>query len=102
TDAALALIESQLPQWSIRRIQFEESGWLYCSLCLRWREMGWLQEFVVEKHRVVRLARLSAFVQAMIVDQAQEPLVAQTARRTHERPFMPPVSEDHLPEAPLG
>jgi hypothetical protein len=63
TDAALALIDLELPQWQIRRIAYDEGEW-YCALS-RERELPeWLDQSIETRHADLSLAILSAFVEA--------------------------------------
>jgi len=69
TDAALALIELELPLWRIRRIAYDEGEW-HCALS-RERELpDWLDAAVEARHADLALALLSAFieVQALAVE----------------------------------
>src|ERR1700754_2409387 len=50
TDAALALIELELPQWRVRRLVYDSGEW-HCALS-RQRELpDWLGEGVGSRHR---------------------------------------------------
>jgi hypothetical protein len=61
TDAALALIDLELPQWQVRRIAYDEGQW-YCALS-RQRELpDWLDNSAEAHHADLPLAILSAFV----------------------------------------
>src|SRR6195256_1012057 len=63
TDAALALIDLELPQWQVRRIAYDEGEW-HCALS-RQRELpDWLDQSVEVRHADLALAILSAFVEA--------------------------------------
>jgi hypothetical protein len=63
TDAALALIDLELPQWQVRRIAYDEGEW-YCALS-RERELpDWLDRSIEARHSDLALAILSAFVDA--------------------------------------
>jgi hypothetical protein len=63
TDAALALIDLELPLWQIRRIAYDDGEW-YCALS-RARELpDWLDQSVESRHADLALAILSAFVDA--------------------------------------
>jgi hypothetical protein len=63
TDAALALIDLELPQWQVRRIAYDEGEW-YCALS-RQRELpDWLDQSIETHHADLPLAILSAFVEA--------------------------------------
>jgi hypothetical protein len=62
TDAALALVELELPQWKIRRLVFEDGQWL-CSLS---KQVGMpleLDDTVDASHAVLPLAILSALME---------------------------------------
>jgi hypothetical protein len=64
TDAALALLELELPQWQLRRLAYDEGEW-HCALS-RQRELPeWLDDRSVESHHAdLSLAILSALVDA--------------------------------------
>ena len=63
TDAALALIELELPQWQVRRLAYDQGEW-YCALS-RERELPeWLDQSIEGRHADLTLAILSAFVEA--------------------------------------
>jgi len=63
TDAVLALIDLELPQWRIRRIVYDESEW-HCALS-RERELPeWLDWAVETHHPDLALAMLGGFVEA--------------------------------------
>src|SRR6266404_8632247 len=84
TDAALALIDLELPQWQVRRIAYDEGEW-YCALS-RERELpDWLDQSVEGRHADLALAILTAFVEA-------ERLTAPSSRTS-----VPIVSRDTNP-----
>ncbi len=63
TDAALALIDLELPLWQVRRITYDEGEW-HCALS-RQRELPeWLDQSIETHHADLPLAILSAFVDA--------------------------------------
>ena len=63
TDAALALIDLELPLWQVRRIAYDDGEW-YCALS-RERELpDWLDRSVESHHEDLALAILGAFVDA--------------------------------------
>jgi hypothetical protein len=65
-DAALALIELELPLWQVRRIAYDHGEW-YCALS-RERELPeWLDGSVEAQHADLALALLSAFVDAQVL-----------------------------------
>jgi hypothetical protein len=62
TDAALALIDLELPLWQVRRIAYDEGEW-YCALS-RERELpDWLDRSIEARHADLALAILTAFVE---------------------------------------
>jgi hypothetical protein len=62
-DAALTLMELELPLWQVRRIAYDEGEW-HCALS-RERELpDWLDAAVEARHADLALALLSAFVEA--------------------------------------
>src|SRR6516162_2150054 len=66
TDAALALIELELPQWQLRRIVYDEGEW-HCALS-RQRELpDWLDGSIESRHTDLSLALLSVFLDAQHV-----------------------------------
>ena len=61
-DAALALMEVELPLWQVRRIAYDEGEW-HCALS-RERELpDWLDAAVEARHADLALALLSAFTE---------------------------------------
>lgn len=64
TDAALALLELELPQWQLRRLAYDDGEW-HCALS-RQRELpDWLDDRTIESHHAdLSMAILSAFVDA--------------------------------------
>ena len=84
TDAALALIDLELPQWRLRRIAYDEGEW-HCALS-RERELpDWLDQSAEGRHGDLALAILSAFVEARHISA---PL---------SRPSVPDVRPDPTP-----
>jgi hypothetical protein len=68
-DAALALMEIELPVWQVRRVAYDEGEW-HCALS-RERELpDWLDAAVEARHADLAIALLSAFleVRALAVD----------------------------------
>ena len=63
TDAALALLDLELPQWQLRRIAYDQSEW-HCALS-RQRELpDWLDQSIEGRHEDLALAMLGAFLEA--------------------------------------
>jgi hypothetical protein len=84
TDAALALIELELPQWQVRRIAYDEGEW-HCALS-RERELPeWLDQSIETRHADLPLAILSAFVEA------------QRSSAPSSRTSVPTVARDPTP-----
>ena len=80
TDAALALIDLELPQWQVRRIAYDEGEW-HCALS-RQRELPeWLDQSIETRHADLPLAILSAFVDAQRVSA---PSSRTSVRRTRD------------------
>jgi hypothetical protein len=79
TDAALALIELELPLWHIRCLAYDGGEW-HCALSRQCELPDWLDQAVETKHANLTLAILSTFV------EAQGTLTAAT------RPSVPSVS----------
>jgi hypothetical protein len=70
TDAALALIDLELPQWQVRRIVYDEGEW-HCALS-RQRELpDWLDQSIEARHPDLALAILGAFVEARRVSRGE-------------------------------
>ncbi len=72
TEAALALVELELPQWKLRRLVYEEGVWL-CSLSKEWNLPPWLDDCAEARHESLPLAILSALIEAL---QCGEPAPA--------------------------
>jgi hypothetical protein len=94
TDATLALIDLELPQWQVRRIAYDEGEW-HCALS-RQRELPeWLDQSVEVHHADFPLAILSAFVEAQRISvpsvRTSVPAVAHDGS-----PFYEPVSCDNF------
>ena len=87
TDAALALIDLELPQWQVRRLAYDEGEW-HCALS-RQRELpDWLDQPIESHHTDLALAILSAFVEAQHISataiQPSVPAVPQSASPLYE------------------
>jgi hypothetical protein len=94
TDAALALIDLELPLWQIRRLAYDEGEW-YCALS-RQRELpDWLDQSIEARHADLSLAILSAFVEGQRVSApATRPSVPAAPREV--KPFYEPVGCDNF------
>jgi hypothetical protein len=77
TEAALAMIELELPAWKLRRVVYENSEWL-CSLTRQPNLPVGFDESVDAAHAVLPLAILQVFIEARRVsndDDAARSLV---------------------------
>jgi hypothetical protein len=94
TDAALALIDLELPLWQVRRIAYDEGEW-YCALS-RERELpDWLDRSIEVRHPDLPLAILGAFVEARrISTPASRPSVPLVSRAVN--PLYEPLSCDNF------
>lgn len=94
TDAALALIDLELPQWQVRRLAYDEGEW-HCALS-RQRELpDWLDQSIETHHADLALAILSAFVEAQrTTAQSNRTSVPKTPRRVDV--FHEPVCSDNF------
>lgn len=87
TDAALALIDLELPFWQVRRLAYDDGEW-YCALS-RERELpDWLDQSIETRHTDLALAILSAFVEAQRISEPQSrtsvPLASRNAPDFYE------------------
>jgi hypothetical protein len=87
TDAAVALVDLELPLWQVRRIAYDEGEW-YCALS-RERELpDWLDRSIETRHADLALAILSAFVEAQRISTppttTSVPAVARDANALYE------------------
>jgi len=94
TDAALALIDLELPQWQVRRIVYDQGEW-HCALS-RQRELPeWLDQSIETHHADLPLAILSAFVDARLAhapsSRTSVPFVPREAN-----PLYDPVLTDNF------
>jgi hypothetical protein len=94
TDAALALIDLELPLWQVRRIAYDEGEW-YCALS-RERELpDWLDRSIESRHPDLALAILGAFVEAQhVAALASGPSVPAVSRDLN--PLSDPVCCDNF------
>jgi hypothetical protein len=94
TDAALALIDLELPLWQVRRIAYDDGEW-YCALS-RERELpDWLDRSIESRHTDLALAILSAFVDTQRVNAPASRTSVPTVRRD-ANPLYEPVCCDNF------
>lgn len=92
-DAALTLMELELPLWQVRRIAYDDGEW-HCALS-RERELpDWLDSAVEARHPDLAIALLLAFAEAQapatMTSRPSVPSVRPTANPLYE-----PVACDH-------
>jgi hypothetical protein len=94
TDAALALIDLELPQWQVRRLAYDQGEW-FCALS-RERELpDWLDQSAEAHHADMALAILGAFVEVQRISapasRTSVPAVTRDANPLYE-----PVCSDNF------
>jgi hypothetical protein len=94
TDAALALIDLEQPQWRLRRLAYDGGEW-HCTLS-RHRELpDWLDQSIETHHADLSLAILSAFLDAQRTpapsNRASVPMVQRGTNPLYE-----PVQTDNF------
>ena len=62
TQAALRLIELELPLWKLRRIAYDEGEW-HCAMSRQCELPEWLDQAVEARHASLTLAILSAYIE---------------------------------------
>jgi hypothetical protein len=90
-DAALTLMELELPLWQVRRIAYDDGEW-HCALS-RERELpDWLDSAVEARHPDLAIALLLAFAEApaTVTSRPSVPSVRPAANPLYE-----PVACDH-------
>jgi hypothetical protein len=93
TDAALALINLELPQWRVRRIAYDEGEW-HCALS-RQRELPeWLDQSIEAHHVDLPLAILSAFIGAQRVSAPASRTSVPTVPREANALYEPVLSDN--------
>ena len=94
TDAALALIDLELPQWHVRRLAYDDGEW-HCALS-RQRELpDWLDQSIETRHGDLALAILTAFVEAQRVS-APPSRTSVPAVPRHANSLYEPVCSDNF------
>jgi hypothetical protein len=94
TDAALALIDLELPLWQVRRLAYDEGEW-YCALS-RERELpDWLDQSIETRHADLALAILSACVEAERASRPEQRTSVPAVKGT-TLDFYEPVCSDNF------
>ncbi|MCK1620677.1 hypothetical protein IVA96_29690 [Bradyrhizobium sp. 159] len=93
-DAALALVELELPRWQVRRIAYDDGEW-HCALS-RERELpDWLDTAVEARHADLALALLSAFIEVR-ASVADVPRPSVSSVRPLREPLYQPITCDNF------
>jgi hypothetical protein len=93
TDAALALIDLELPQWQLRRVAYDQGEW-YCALS-RERELpDWLDQSIEACHVDLSLAILSAFIEAQRVSAPETRTSVPAVTRDANLRYVPVCSNN--------
>lgn len=94
TDAAIALLDLELPQWQICRLVYDEGEW-HCALS-RERELpDWLDQSIETHHTDLALAILSGFVEAQRISTPENRTSVPTVRR-EPRTLYEPLLVDNI------
>jgi hypothetical protein len=92
-DAALALIDLELPQWQVRRLAYDGGEW-YCALSRQRDLPDWLDQSIEARHADLALAMLSAFVEAQRNSTSSRTSVPAVPQ--HENLSYEPVCSDNF------
>jgi hypothetical protein len=93
TDAALALVDLELPQWQLRRVAYDQGEW-YCALS-RERELPeWLDQSIEARHADLSLAILSAFIEVQRVSAPATRTGVPAVTRDAKLLFVPVCSDN--------
>jgi hypothetical protein len=94
TDAALALVDLELPLWHIRRLAYDEGEW-HCALSRECELPDWLDQAIETHHADLALAILGALVEAQRVSQGESRTSVPTVNRAAPD-FYEPLSSDNF------
>ena len=94
TDAALALIDLELPLWHIRRLAYDDGEW-HCALSRECELPDWLDQAIETRHADLALAILGAFVEARRISQGESRTSVPAVNRTGGD-FYEPLSADNF------
>ncbi len=99
TDAALALLALELPQWHLRRLVYDDGEW-YCALSSRCEMPEWLDPSVEAHHADLPIAILRAFVSARQVSapsiRSSVPTAPRAASEYYEPEHYEPMCCDNF------
>jgi hypothetical protein len=87
TQAALSLIDLELPLWKLRRIAYDEGEW-HCAMSRRRELPEWLDQAVEARHASLTLAILGAYIETVgqteLSREPRRPAVPQTRAEQYE------------------
>lgn len=92
TDAALALIAIELPDWQLRRLAFDEGEW-HCALSTERNMPDWLDDAVETHHADMATAILNAF-RGVMDREGTSHLAIVPAQAPHTE-FIPMLCENY-------
>ncbi len=94
TDAALALLELELPQWRVRRLVYDDGEW-HCALSRHRAMPDWLDQTIETRDADLAQAILGALAEARCISatpgRTSVPAVTQ-----HASPLYEPVSSENF------
>ena len=93
TDAALALLDLELPQWQLRRLVYDEGEW-HCALSCQRELPDWLDQSIETHHTDLALAILAAFVEAQRISAPESRPSVPTVRRDRDVFYEPQLVDN--------
>ena len=92
SDAAMALVTLRFPEWKLRRLVYDDGGWL-CTLSRSRDIPDWLDETVEAHHTNMPLAIVGAFLEAMNTRHPSH--LTAVAKRDVDESFAPMLCENY-------
>ncbi|MDI1264226.1 MAG: hypothetical protein PS018_13310 [bacterium] len=92
TDAALALIDLELPQWRVRRLAYDDGEW-HCTLSRRRELPDWLDQPIETRDADMAMAILKAFAGAR---EISEPLNRTSVPMVKFEPLYEAICSDNF------
>lgn len=86
TDAALALLALELPQWQIRRLAYDDGEW-HCALSDNREMPDWLDASIEMHHADMALAILSTVIEARSQRQLSQMVMGPAATDSSFEPM---------------
>jgi hypothetical protein len=94
TDAALELVELELPLWHVRRIAYDAGEW-FCALSCQRELPDWMDQAIEARHPNLALAILGAYVEAQRAANSSSSTSVPASPRRPE-PADVPLCCDHF------